>query len=84
MLKQLEMIIQADLGNMLVNILLLKVKIIVDKNTNKILGAKVTNYLLEKSRVSFISSEERNFHIFYHLISWYIQIIKFKVVIRNY
>ena len=39
----------------------------------EILGAKVKNYLLEKSRVvgpspSEIPSE-RNFHIFYHLLS---------------
>lgn len=44
------------------------VKIIVHKTTKKILGASIEKYLLEKSRVTQLALEERNYHIFYHLI----------------
>lgn len=34
-----------------------------------ILGAKVTEYLLEKSRIVTQASEERNYHVFYELLA---------------
>lgn len=32
------------------------------------MGAEITKYLLEKSRVIHLSEGERNYHIFYHII----------------
>jgi myosin heavy subunit len=32
------------------------------------LGASINKYLLEKSRVTFVAKDERNYHIFYHLL----------------
>ncbi|KAA0190749.1 Unconventional myosin-XV, partial [Fasciolopsis buskii] len=34
-----------------------------------IVGAKLTNYLLEKSRIVRIGEKERNYHLFYELLS---------------
>lgn len=35
----------------------------------QITGARVQNYLLEKSRVTSVSKKERSFHVFYYLIN---------------
>lgn len=37
-------------------------------NTKKIMGAYIEKYLLEKSRVTKLNLDERNYHIFYHLV----------------
>jgi len=42
------------------------IKILFNKN-NKIMGAEIKTYLLEKIRVTNLSNDERNFHIFYML-----------------
>ena len=44
------------------------VKIKLDGKTNVILGAEITAYLLEKSRISELIAKERNYHVFYFLI----------------
>ena len=35
---------------------------------NKIYGATISNYLLEKSRVCKVASQERGYHVFYFLL----------------
>ena len=40
----------------------------VTRTTKKIIGASVSNYLLEKSRVTQLASGERNYHVFYHML----------------
>ena len=44
------------------------IEIMFDKDTN-IIGAKIRTYLLERSRLVFQPLQERNYHIFYQLIS---------------
>ena len=39
-----------------------------DQNKGEIRGARVKNYLLEKSRVVGPASGERNYHVFYHVL----------------
>lgn len=42
--------------------------IVFDTTTWRITGAKIQKYLLEKSRITQLAKDERNYHIFYHLL----------------
>lgn len=45
------------------------VSILVERNMHTIIGALINKYLLEKSRVTRLAKDERNYHIFYHFLS---------------
>ena len=45
------------------------VTIDIDTQKKKIRGAKITTYLLEKSRITQLAKGERSFHFFYHLLA---------------
>lgn len=45
------------------------IRIDIDTSNNEIKGAKIETYLLEKSRITQLDKNERNFHFFYHLLS---------------
>lgn len=44
------------------------VSILVQRGTQRITGATINKYLLEKSRVTYVAKEQRSYHIFYHLL----------------
>ena len=42
--------------------------LMIDKRSKQIIGAQTKYYLLEKSRLTSLQKEERNFHIFYFIL----------------
>ena len=45
------------------------IRIDIDTTNNAIKGAQIETYLLEKSRITQLDKNERNFHFFYHLLA---------------
>eukprot|EP00924_Labyrinthula_sp_SR-Ha-C_P007515 maker-scaffold_24-snap-gene-5.54-mRNA-1 protein AED:0.41 eAED:0.41 QI:0/0/0/0.5/1/1/2/0/1777 len=44
------------------------IKLMLDKDLNKVLGVEIETYLLEKSRITMHNEGEYNYHIFYYLL----------------
>lgn len=45
------------------------VRLMVEGLSRRIVGAAITKYLLEKSRITSLAKDERNYHIFYHFLA---------------
>ena len=44
-------------------------RLFIDSSNHKIIGGQLVNYLLEKSRITNLLPNERNYHIFYYLLN---------------